>query len=197
MYDGARRKAMYPPQHDHRLTYDDFVRIPDDGMRHEIIDGEHYVTASPNLRHQELVGRLHFEIEQHLRWHPGTARVFVAPLDVVMGRWDVVEPDLLMVTGDQSDILTKANVQGAPALVVEVLSEGTRRRDERLKRQLYDRAGVREYWLVDPHRQSVTVCRRAATDALSVEETLSTRAHDQLTTPLLTGFALPLDVLFA
>ena len=70
---------------DMRLTYDDFVLFPDDGKRHEIIDGEHYVTASPNLRHQQLVGRLHVEVALYLRDHRQAGQVFLSPLDVVLG----------------------------------------------------------------------------------------------------------------
>ena len=79
---------------DTRLTYDDFLLFPDDGKRHEIIDGVHYVTASPNLRHQEVVGRLHGEIYVHLKRYPDAGRVFISPLDVVLSRYDVVEPDV-------------------------------------------------------------------------------------------------------
>ena len=130
---------------DRRLTYADFLLFPDDGMRHEIIDGVHYVTASPNLGHQDLVGRLFLAIGNHLATRRHQGRVFLSPLDVVMSNYDVVEPDLLFVAGDQQAILTEANVQGAPALLVEVLSPSTRRRDEGIKRQLFDRVGVREY----------------------------------------------------
>ena len=97
---------------DRRLTYADFLLFPDDGMRHEIIDGVHYVTASPNLGHQDLVGRLHLAIGNHLATRRHQGRVFLSPLDVVMSNYDVVEPDLLFVAGDQQAILTEANVQG-------------------------------------------------------------------------------------
>ena len=130
---------------DTRFTYDDFVLFPDDGKRHEIIDGEHYVTPSPNVRHQRLVKRLMFEIELYLRANPGTGQVFPSPLDVVLSHWDVVEPDLLFVARDQSAILTEKNIQGPPALVVEVLSKSTRKRDAQTKRRLFERTGVREY----------------------------------------------------
>src|SRR3990172_7956657 len=113
---------------DARLTYDDFLLFPDDGKRHELIDGEHYVTPSPSLRHQQLLGRLYFAVEEHLRAHPALGEVYVAPLDVVFSHWDVVEPDLLFVAGDQREILTEQNIVGAPALVVEILSPGTRKR---------------------------------------------------------------------
>ena len=97
-----------------RLTYDDFVHFPDDGKRHELIDGVHYVTPSPNLGHQELLGRLHLAIGNFLVGRRHLGRVFLSPLDVVLSYYDVVEPDLLFVAGDQQDILTEANVQGPP-----------------------------------------------------------------------------------
>ncbi len=134
-----------PARSSSRLTYQDFVRFPDDGLRHELIDGVHYVTPSPNMRHQRLVGRLHFEIESVLRTHPAVGQIFVAPFDVVFSHFDVVEPDLVFVAGDQEHILTDANIQGSPALVVEILSRGTRKRDEQIKRGLFARTGVREY----------------------------------------------------
>ncbi len=128
-----------------RLTYDDFLLFPDDGRRHEIIDGEHFVTPRPNTRHQALVGRLYFEVELFLRQHSGAGRIFMAPLDVLLTRWDVVEPDLIFIAGDQADILTDKNVQGAPALAIEIMSKGTRKTDEQVKRRLFARGGVREY----------------------------------------------------
>jgi Uma2 family endonuclease len=114
-----------------KLTYDDFVNFPDDGQRHELIDGEHYVTPSPAMIHQRLVGRLHLAIGKWLEEHP-VGEVFLAPFDVVLSDHDVVEPDLVVLSS-QHDILTKLHVRGTPALVIEVLSPGTRRRDMGLK----------------------------------------------------------------
>jgi Uma2 family endonuclease len=108
-------------------------------------------------RHQLLVGRVHFEIEFFLRQHPGTGMVLLAPFDVIFTKWDVVEPDLLFIAQEQLDILTDKNVQGSPALMIEMLSRGTRKVDEGAKLRLFDRGGVREYWLVDPDRNRVTV----------------------------------------
>lgn len=97
---------------DTRFTYDDFLLFPDDGKRHEIIDGEHYVTASPNTRHQRLVQGLFVGLNDHLREHPGQGEAFFAPFDVVMSFYDVVEPDLLVVAGDQSAIVHRAERAG-------------------------------------------------------------------------------------
>ena len=126
-----------------KLTHDDFVNFPDDGQRHELIDGEHYVTPAPNIRHQRLVLRLSGALYAHFAT-TNAGEAFLSPLDVVLSNHDIVEPDLLVLLSDQADILTYQNVRGAPALVVEVLSPGTKKRDQTIKHRLYDRAGVRE-----------------------------------------------------
>lgn len=186
-----------PVMSQRKLTYADFLLFPDDGRRHELINGVHYVTPSPNLGHQELVGRLYLAIGNFLATRRHLGRVFLSPLDVVMSDYDVVEPDLLFVAGDQQAILTEANVQGPPALVVEVLSPGTRRRDEGIKRRLFDEKGVREYWLVDPKGRRVSVCRRAADGSLPMIASLDTDSNADLTSPLLPGFSLAVATLFA
>ena len=178
-----------------KLTYEDFLLFPDDGRRHELINGEHYVTPSPNLWHQELLQRLSFAIQLYLRAHPG-GRMFFAPLDCVFTIHDIVEPDLLVVLPDQLDILTEKNIQGPPALVAEILSPSTSRRDRGIKRALYERVGVREYWIVDPDRKGVQVLRRTEGKAFRAARTLTSAAGDLLTTPLLPGFSLSLAELF-
>jgi len=186
-----------PASRDTRLTYDDFLLFPDDGKRHEIIDGEHYVTPSPVKRHQLLVGRLFFEIERHLRRHAGMGQVFLSPFDVIFTKWDIVEPDLLFVAADQPEILTDKNVQGAPALVIEILSAGTRKVDQGVKLRLFEREGVREYWLVDPDHDRVKVFRRQPDQSFPAIADLAREQHDVLTTPLLPGLSIRLFELFA
>jgi Uma2 family endonuclease len=187
---------MSHSSHAARLTYEDFLLLPDDGRRHEIIDGTHYVTPSPNVGHQELILRLALALGRHLEDRPDRGRLFVAPLDVVFSFHDVVEPDLVFVSPDQLDLLTDQNIQGSPALVIEVLSPSTRKRDQGLKRRLYDRSGVREYWMVDAATASVTIVRRHPDG--SFPELSPLTAHDRhiLRTPLLPGWSLTLARLF-
>ena len=182
---------------DGRLTCDDFLLFPDDGKRHELIDGVHYVTASPGLGHQELLGRLHLAIGNFLVGRRHLGRVFLSPADVVLSYHDVVVPDLLFVAGDQQNVLTEANVQGPPALVVEILSPSTRRRDEGIKRKLFEEKGIREYWIVDPKGLRVTVFRRSDNGQFPRLVELSTGQASHLETPLLPGLALSIDDLFA
>jgi Uma2 family endonuclease len=179
-----------------RLTYDDFLLFPDDGKRHELIDGEHYVTPSPNIRHQTILGNLHFLMRAWLEQHPA-GRVFMAPLDVVFTQFDVVEPDLLFVSKDRAaDILTVKHVTGAPDIVVEIGSPSTRKRDETIKRRLYERSGVSEYWVVDPDLDIVRVYRnRDGKFERPVE--LRADAGDVLASPYLEGLEMPLNRVFS
>jgi Uma2 family endonuclease len=179
-----------------KLTYDDFVLFPDDGKRHELIDGEHYVTPSPNTRHQQIQGDLFALIWNYLEAHL-IGRVFAAPFDVVFSRFDVVEPDILYLSSDRANaVLTPANLQGAPELVIEIGSPGTRQRDETIKRHLYERSGVSEYWFVDPEIDVIRVYKRAGDRRFGRAIELSRETGEVLTTDLLPGLHLPLARIF-
>ena len=115
-----------------KLTYDDYVHFPEDGLRHELIDGEHFVTPTPIRKHQAICGNLLGLIWSHLREQPA-GRVFTAPFDVILSNFDVVEPDLLFLTNERmAEVATAPWVKGAPSLVVEIGSSGTRKRDATL-----------------------------------------------------------------
>jgi Uma2 family endonuclease len=178
-----------------KLTYDDLALLPDDGRRHELIDGVHFVTPSPDARHQTIVVTLTVALESFARSR-GLGRVFVAPFDVRLSPHDVVEPDLLFISTARGEILTSANVAGAPDLVIEVLSPSTRRRDEVLKRDLYEARGVAEYWLIDPEAETVKVLRREG-ERFGRARLLSLRDGDVLETALLPGLELALSTIFA
>ena len=196
-YSVVDEEAAVPTtQSNRRLDYNDFLLFPDDGKRHEIIDGVHYVTPCPTLSHQELVGRLHLSLGSFVEDRPERGRVILAPFDVVFSFHDIVEPDLVFVAADQYDILTEKNIQGTPALVIEVLSPSTRRRDRGIKLELYQRTGVREYWLVDPVGRTLTAYRRAADGAFSRAVDRSAASDDTVETPLLPGWSLALARLF-
>jgi len=173
-----------------KLTYDDFVLFPDDGKRHELIDGEHYVTPSPNTKHQRVAGSLHLLIGSWLEDHR-IGQIFFAPYDVVFSEFDVVEPDLLYLSNERAaQVITPLHAKGVPELVIEIASKGTRKRDETIKRRLYERSGVSEYWVVDPVIDVIRLYR-LETDRFGRPLELSREAGDVLTTPLLPGLELP------
>jgi Uma2 family endonuclease len=177
-----------------KLTYEDYLLFPEDGKRHEVIDGEHYVTSAPSYEHQGVSANLHLALGPFVREHRlGSVRY--APLEVLLSEHDIVQPDLLFISNARAGIVTKANVQGAPDLVIEILSDSTRRRDETLKRDRYERFGVLEYWIFDPQRRTARVFRRSGAGFLPAQE-LSAAAGDVLTTPLLPGLEIPLREIF-
>jgi len=137
-------------------TYDDYAALPDDGTRYEVIAGELIALSSPRTRHQMIVTEITMQLYIFARASQlGT--VLVAPTDVVLSPFDVVQPDVLFIAAEHAEIITEMNVQGPPDLCVEILSPGTSGRDLRQKRDLYARFGVREYWIVDPDTEHVTV----------------------------------------
>ena len=146
-----------------RATYEDYLNTPDE-VRYELLDGELVMVPSPGATHQRIVMRIAMALQPYVK-RMELGEFFIAPFDVVL--WDgdeanVVEPDLLFVSTARAGIITEANVQGAPDLVVEVLSPSTESRDRGYKRELYARHGVGEYWLVDPDARTVTVLRLGA-----------------------------------
>ena len=178
-----------------KWTFEDLLRLPEDGKRHEIIDGEHVVMSAPLLGHQAVLGRLYLAMGNFVAARPDAGRVYLGPVDVVLTMFDVVEPDLVFVAPDQLGILGR-HVHGAPALAVEILSKSTRRRDERVKRALYEREGVREYWIIDPDRRLVAIHRRTSDGMLCRVENAAADDGDVVTTPLLPGFTLRAADLF-
>ncbi len=180
--------------HPKGFTYEDYLLFPEDGKRHELIEGEHIVTPAPREKHQRVSIRLASALHAHVDAR-GLGNLYAAPFDVILSDRDVVQPDLLLVTTAHGDRITERGVRGAPDLVVEITSETTRRVDEIVKRKLYEGYGVEEYWVVDPEVETVKVYRLTDGTFTRVAE-LTREASDTLTSPLLPGLELPLDAIF-
>jgi len=144
-----------------KLDYDDYVRLPDDGKRYEILDGELYVTPAPSPNHQRVSKRLQRKLEDYFEAR-GLGEVFDAPIDMILGRHDIAQPDILVVAdpGQVSD----RGIEGAPLLAVEVLSPSTRRQDRTVKARRYAALGIPHYWIVDPEARSIA-CHTLAGEA--------------------------------
>jgi Uma2 family endonuclease len=137
-----------------KLTYAEYERIPEDGKRHEILDGEHHVNPAPGTYHQTVSRRIQFQLYEQIEL-TGRGQVFNAPIDVELSRHDIVQPDLAVVLEERRAIITPTRIEGAPDLIVEILSPSTSQIDRVLKKELYRRAGVPEYWVVDPEGRTV------------------------------------------
>jgi Uma2 family endonuclease len=141
----------------HLATWEDLQAIPDDDNRYEILDGEVVMTPSPLVVHQDILRRLAKLVGNHIDDHDlGT--YWFAPLGVRLGEHDIPEPDFLFVKKESlASRVHREAIHGPPELVVEILSEGTFRRDLLRKRRIYARYGVPEYWILDPDDRTVTV----------------------------------------
>lgn len=138
-----------------KFTYEDYLLLPED-RRYEIIGGDLFMTPSPKRAHQQVSRNLTTILWSYVKAH-GLGEVYEAPFDVLFGRHDVVQPDVLFVSRENISIVKENNIQGAPDLIIEILSPSTAERDQDLKKKLYARHAVKEYWVVDPDTRKVTV----------------------------------------
>jgi Uma2 family endonuclease len=138
-----------------RFNYSDYLQLPED-KRYEILEGELYVVPAPNTRHQRVSKRIQVALIRQAE-EKDLGEVFNAPYDVILSEETVTQPDILFVRKERLDIVAEANLTGAPDLVVEILSPGTREKDLAVKRKIYARFGVQEYWIVDPETNTVEV----------------------------------------
>lgn len=136
-------------------TYEDYLHL-DDGLRYEVLQGVLTMAPAPGLQHQDIVRDLGFLLWGYVR-QMGLGKVYSAPVDVVLDRNIVLQPDLLFVATERQDILHPRGIMGAPDLVVEIISPSSLRLDRYGKKELYERFGVREYWIIDPGSRSVEV----------------------------------------
>jgi Uma2 family endonuclease len=183
---------MSTPRTDARVTYEQYRNLPETGPRYQLIDGELILSPSPNRRHQEIVARIFVAIFNFLKTHR-IGEVYIAPLDVILSNWDAPQPDIIYVCEARKSILVPEGISGAPDLCVEVLSPSSRRLDLGKKRALYARHGVKEYWIVDPEKNTVDVYHLDRDPASPVEKL---DAGVTLKTDLLPGFSLSLREVF-
>ncbi|MCZ6615322.1 MAG: Uma2 family endonuclease [Chloroflexi bacterium] len=183
---------MVQPNPRLKFTVKDYMSAPSD-KRYQLLDGEMIVAPSPVTKHQDIVVRILLGLTQFVRQH-NLGRVFVSPLDVVLSNHDVAQPDILFVSNARSAIITEANIQGAPDLVVEIISPGTAAYDRGYKQALYGRHGVRESWLVDPDAETVEVLTLGEQGLVSLA---TYRRGDLIASPLLEDLALETDQVFS
>lgn len=174
------------------ITYEDLCRLPSDGKRYELFDGEAYMCPAPSAWHQQLLVRLIVLFQAAIR---DRSKVYVSPVDVVLDRATAVQPDLLLILEARLGIVRDA-IHGVPDLVLEILSPSTSKMDRGLKMETYARYGVGEYWMVNPKREAIEIYRL---DRNAKVYRLVQTCHkgDQAATPLLPALSIDVTALFA
>ena len=176
------------------LTVTDLDACPDDNNRYELIEGELFVSRAPGIPHQRVVQNLQIALAQYLELSP--IGVLVPGAGAIFSDYDAVIPDLAYVSNERWDqVVTGEKFTGAIDLIVEVLSPGAenRRRDLSVKRQLYGKYGVKEYWVVDPANRAIEVYRLLEQ---RLERIAALMDNDELTSPVLPGFHLKVEAIF-
>ena len=182
---------MTQPKPKLKFTVKDYMSTPE-GTRYQLLDGEMILAPSPTQKHQTVLGNLAEAVRRFVQQR-NLGRVWFAPLDVVLSDHDVAQPDLMFVSRERAGIVTEANVQGAPDVVVEILSPSTAGYDQGYKLALYAQHEVLEYWLVDPDAETVEVLVLGE-QGLSLHQAF--RTGQTLESPLLEGLSLELEDLF-
>lgn len=136
------------------LTYEDYLSLPNDRNRYEILEGELIVTPSPSLRHQEVSRNLLFLLFSHIK-KKNLGRILYAPMDVILDNTTVVQPDLAFVSSQNDQICADRGIEGVPDLIVEILSAYSQKYDRMSKLQIYARYGVKWYWIVEPYEKTL------------------------------------------
>ena len=173
-------------------TYEDLFSLPDDGRRYEIIEGELCQMPSPTSAHGVTIRNLMFLLGPVIEVLRGW--LLTAPLDVFFPGADPVQPDIVVLLPDSHASLVVRGIEGPPDLLVEVLSPSNRGHDLLTKRALYARAGVREYWIVDPTNRTVQILTLDR-DAFHTVQVAA--GENAVISPLLGGMAFPLPAVFA
>jgi Uma2 family endonuclease len=176
------------------LTVHDYRQLPESpGRKTELIEGDFFMSPSPNRFHQDIQLRLAATIWAYLQTHP-IGRIYAAPFDVTLTDLNVYQPDLCYFSKSRYASLTEQGADGAPELVVEVLSPGSARHDLGVKKEIYTRTGVEEFWVVDPVKRTITIFNLAENSATPRATLVEGKT---LTSPLFPGLKIKVRDVFA
>ena len=166
-----------------KMNYDQLCLLPEDGNQYELFDGELVMTPSPRAHHQDIVVKLTTRLAAYIEPR-SLGKLYVAPLDTIMDEYTVVQPDILFVSRERVAEVVKERIEGAPDLVVEVLSPSTFHKDLRRKMRVYSQFGVKEYWIVDPEEQTLALYHRSGEKLQLARQFAS---HETFQSPLFPG----------
>ncbi len=179
----------------HPLTRDHYEQLPESNKLCELIGGELHMAPAPNRYHQEISKNLEFIIHQHVKSNR-LGKVYNAPFDVYLGEHDVFQPDLLFVSQERRHVLTHKGAEGAPDLVIEILSPKTAFKDRHTKLETYAKTGVVEYWLIDPEPKTIEVFLFEKSPD-KTERIYTVGVDSTITSTLLPGLQISLEEVFS
>ncbi|MBI5416587.1 Uma2 family endonuclease [Candidatus Poribacteria bacterium] len=172
-------------------TYSDYLEIDDD-KRYQVLEGELIMVPAPNIEHQEISWKIEFKFSKFIMEHK-LGKVFDAPCDVVLADDVVLQPDILFISKDRLNIIEKQAIKGAPDLIVEIVSDSSSFHDTIRKKSLYERFGVKEYWIVFPEEKAIEVL---TLNNGVYKEFSAAEYHGKVISKIFTGFEMELKDIF-
>jgi Uma2 family endonuclease len=172
-------------------TYKDYEQLPE-GAPYQLIGGELIMTPSPVPYHQKISGKIFFELKRFVDEN-NVGEVYVAPLDVYFSDTDIYQPDIIFISKDRLNIIGEKKIEDPPDIVIEILSPQTAYYDLRIKKDTYEHAGVKEYWIVDPIQKTIEIF---VNKEGRFEPAITAKAADEVNSEILKGFGISVKEVF-
>lgn len=172
-------------------TYKDYERLPE-GAPYQLIRGELVMTPSPIPYHQDILGKLFYELKQFIEKN-NLGKIYIAPIDVYFSETETYQPDIIFITNDRLSIISEKKIEGPPDLVIEILSPATAYYDLRIKKDTYEQSGVKEYWIVDPIQKKIEVF---VNKEGGFEPVSTAKGEGEVKSELLKGLSISLKEIF-
>ncbi len=186
------KKEEFKPKR--RLTVDDYLLMPDHGKLLQLIDGDFIMAPSPSLKHQEVSKNIELEFAKFLEKN-SIGKILYAPIDYYVDKYDVVQPDLVYISKEKYRILFEKGIKNTPDLIIEIISKSTENIDKNLKKDLYWRAGVKEYWIVNIEEKSIEVFK-INSEGYRLDKIYRNENKDKIKTDILPGLIINLEKVF-
>ena len=174
-----------------KYTYEDYAKLPE-GAPYQLISGELIMTPAPTPYHQRISRRIEFLLIQYIEEN-NLGEVFDSPIDVYFTEEDVFQPDIIFISKERLNIIGETKIEGAPDLVIEILSPSTAYYDLRKKFKIYEKHGVKEYWIVDPEERSIEIYQNEGGKFRLIQ---TAKEKDTVNSPLLKGLKINLEKIF-
>lgn len=173
-------------------TYEDYAKLPE-GARYQLIGGQLIMTPAPSTYHQEISKRLEYLLYEYVELRQKLGKVYYAPVDVYLEDEETYQPDIIFISNTRLDIIKKEKIEGAPDIIIEILSPSTAYYDLVHKKELYARHSVKEYWIVDPIGKWIELYKNDNGAFLLVTKA---RKGESISSEVLVGFTVALDTVF-
>ncbi len=173
-------------------TYEDYARLPE-GAPYQLIGGELIMVPAPLPYHQKVSKRLEYLLYEYAELKQKLGEVYYAPIDVYLNEEETYQPDIVFISKERIWIIKEDKIEGAPDMVIEILSPSTAYYDLVHKKDVYARHGVKEYWIVDPMKKKIDVYENKKGEFMLFKKA---GKGERINSIIIDGFEVEIDTIF-